>query len=40
MREIILMLEQNVLAKFKLTPEMQQRERRKVIELGESQKEP
>lgn len=39
-REIVLMLEHNVLAKFRLTPEMQQRERRKLIALGESQKEP
>lgn len=34
MRDIVLMLEQNILAKFKLTPEMQQREERKLVELG------
>ena len=33
-REIVLLLEQNILAKFKLTPEMQQREERKLVELG------
>lgn len=33
-RDIVLMLEQNILAKFKLTPEMQQREERKLVELG------
>lgn len=32
--EIVLMLEQNILSKFKLTPAMQQRERRKLVEIG------
>lgn len=32
--EIVLMLEQNVLAKFKLSPAMQQREQRKLVEKG------
>lgn len=32
--EIIMMLEQNILAKFKLTPKMKQREERKLVELG------
>lgn len=33
--EIVLMLEQNILAKFKATPEMKKREQRKLVEIGE-----
>ena len=33
--EIVLMLEQNLLSKFKLTPAMQQREQRKLVDIGE-----
>lgn len=35
MREIVLLLEHNLLAKFKLTPAMQQRKQKELLALGE-----